>query len=184
MARSDLMDLIQEYEVALQRIKDAKRETQKRLQEHPELERDVWLYESMARSLDYTLCLMEGTTRVEHREVLIGDPAVLDRLAAKSIGTQSGRWDRDDEGDEGDAAGGVVEWWRQRLPVAWRSVLSLREAACLFAYERGMSYAGIAQALGVTRGSVQSYVRRAREKLERANAVQLGLFDDTPDLGA
>lgn len=182
MARSDLEDLIQEYELTLQRIKEAKRETQKRLQEHPELERDVWLYESMARSLDYTLCLMEGTTRVEHREVLVGDPAVLDRLAAKCVGgTQPGRWDRD---DEGDAAEGVVEWWRQRLPVAWRSVLSLREAACLFAYERGMSYAGIAQALGVTRGSVQSYVRRAREKLERANAVQLGLFDDTPDLGA
>lgn len=178
MARPDLEDLIQEYEMTLQRVKEAKRETQKRLQEHPELERDVWLYESMARSLDYTLCLMEGTTRVEHREVLVGDVTVLDRLAAKR--GDPGVWGKDDE----VATENTVEWWWQRLPVAWRSVLSLREAACLFAYERGMSYAGIAQALGVTRGSVQSYVRRAREKLERANAVQLGLFDDTPDLGA
>lgn len=179
MSRRGLEDLIAEYEDTLGRVKAAKRECEHRAREKPEFQRDVWLYESMIRTLDYTLCLMEGTTRIDHREVLVGDLTVLDRLA-----TRNGIHGRQSEEDEGIEAEDAVETWRNSLPVAWRTVLSLREAACLFAYERGMSYAGIAQELGVSRGTVQSYVRRAREKLRTAQAVQLGLFDDTPDLGA
>ncbi|AEJ43681.1 sigma factor-like helix-turn-helix DNA-binding protein [Alicyclobacillus acidocaldarius] len=174
--RPELADLIVEYEQSLEAVKSIKRARQK--EDDPRSYLDVKYCESMIDTLEYTIGLMEGTTRVERREVPIGDMAVLDRLAAKRGLCGCGEWDADEE-DEGHE-----ELWSERLPVSWRSILSLREAACLLAYERGMTYTGIAQALSITRGAVHSYIRRAREKLRKAEAVQLSLFDDAPDLGA
>ncbi|MCL6594346.1 MAG: LuxR C-terminal-related transcriptional regulator, partial [Alicyclobacillus sp.] len=111
-----------------------------------------------------------GVTRITHREILVGDMKDLDKLAAKSYAT----WvsEAEDAGqDEAD------------MPVAWNTVLTKREAACLFAYERGMSFSAIAEALGITRASVQCYVERARAKLNQVEWVQLALWDDTPALG-
>ncbi|ACV60052.1 sigma factor-like helix-turn-helix DNA-binding protein [Alicyclobacillus acidocaldarius] len=71
--------------------------------------------------------------------------------------------------------------WRRRTRLAWLSLLSLREMVCLFAYEHGMTYSAIARELGITRGAVQNYVERAREKLVRAEGVQLGLWRDDED---
>ncbi|WP_206830141.1 sigma factor-like helix-turn-helix DNA-binding protein [Alicyclobacillus fructus] len=174
--RDDLADLIEEYEASLEVVKSIKRHHQK--QDDPGSYLAVKYCESMIRTTEYALGLMEGTVRVEHREIPIGDMGVLDRLAAKRGLCGSGEMDADDEDQ------GLEETWSERLPVSWRSILSLREAACLLAYERGMTYTGIAQALSITRGAVHSYIRRAREKLRKAEAVQLSLFDDAPDLGA
>ncbi|MBX5436768.1 MAG: helix-turn-helix domain-containing protein [Alicyclobacillaceae bacterium] len=77
-----------------------------------------------------------------------------------------------------------AEGQRDVLAVAWREILSDREMVCLLAYERGMSYGAIAEVLGVSRATVQSYVERARAKLEKAECVQLALWDDSPGLGA
>ena len=59
----------------------------------------------------------------------------------------------------------------------------MREAACLLAHERGMTYSAIARALGIRRCSVQTHVERAREKLAQVEGVQLALLDENLDLG-
>ncbi|WP_304459612.1 sigma factor-like helix-turn-helix DNA-binding protein, partial [Alicyclobacillus sendaiensis] len=126
---------------------------------------------SMVKTLDYALAVMEGEYRAPRREVLVGDLVDLDRLAARRR-----RWTAWNDAGEG---GGEEE----RLPVAWLSFLSLREAACLFAYERGMTYSAIARELGIRRGTVQMYVERARAKLKRVEGVQLGLWSEGDYVG-
>ncbi|MCL6489901.1 MAG: LuxR C-terminal-related transcriptional regulator [Alicyclobacillus mali] len=160
--RRDLEDLIAEYESTREAIRQARHRAQREAQEH-----DAALYESMIRTLDYALGEMEGRTRAPRREILVGDLTDLDRLAARRR-----QWVARDN------AGAAAEEEEERLPVAWLSFLSLREAACLFAYERGMTYSAIARELGITRGAVQNYVERAREKLARAEGVQLGLWQE------
>ncbi|AEJ43764.1 transcriptional regulator, LuxR family [Alicyclobacillus acidocaldarius subsp. acidocaldarius Tc-4-1] len=120
----------------------------------------------MVKTLDYALAEMEGHYRAPRREVLMGDLVDLDRLAARRR-----RWSDSSDTEEADTQ-------EERLPVAWQSILSLREAACLFAYESGMTYSAIARELGIRRGTVQMYVERARAKLKRVEGVQLGLWRD------
>ncbi|ACV58526.1 sigma factor-like helix-turn-helix DNA-binding protein [Alicyclobacillus acidocaldarius] len=159
--RRDLDDLIAQYESTRESIREARNRARREQNDH-----DAALYDSMVKTLDYALAVMEGEYRAPRREVLVGDLADLDRLAARR--RRWGAWDEADGADEEE----------ERLPVAWLSFLSLREAACLFAYERGMTYSAIARELGITRGAVQNYVERAREKLVRVEGVQLGLWGE------
>ncbi|WP_304459395.1 sigma factor-like helix-turn-helix DNA-binding protein [Alicyclobacillus sendaiensis] len=159
--RRDLDDLIAQYESTREAIRQARNRARREANDQ-----DATLYDSMVRDLDYALAEMEGQYRAPRREILVGNLADLDRLAARRR-----RWEAWNEAD------GVGEE-EERLPVAWLSFLSLREAACLFAYERGMTYSAIARELGIRRSSVQTHVERAREKLTRAEGVQLGLLDD------
>ncbi|WP_029423491.1 sigma factor-like helix-turn-helix DNA-binding protein [Alicyclobacillus macrosporangiidus] len=172
MGRRDLEDLIAQYEATLQQLKAARNQFERLARTDPSLERDARLCESMVRTVDYAICQMEGCTRITHREILVGDVKDLDRLAARSqmLWETEAEDERQEEDDD--------------MPVAWNSVLTKREAACLFAYERGMSFSAIAEALGITRASVQSYVERARAKLDKLEWVQLALWDDSPALGA
>ncbi|WP_029423311.1 LuxR C-terminal-related transcriptional regulator [Alicyclobacillus macrosporangiidus] len=172
MGRRGLEDLIQQYEETLKKVKEARSTFERLSRTNPRYERDAKLCEGMIRTLDYAICEMEGSTRTTHREILVGDHEDLDRLAARR---KAGMVDQDSEAeDEG----------YQRVLVAWRTIMTTREAVCLFAYERGMTFSAIADALGVSRASVQSYVERARKKLNQARAVQLALWDETPELGA
>ncbi|WP_206832733.1 sigma factor-like helix-turn-helix DNA-binding protein [Alicyclobacillus fructus] len=164
--RRDLEDLIVEYESTREAIRQARNRARREANDQ-----DATLYDSMVRDLDYALAEMEGQYRAPRREILVGDLADLDRLAARRRRWMD--WDKADEACEEE----------ERLPVAWLSFLSLREAACLFAYERGMTYSAIARELGIRRGTVQAYVERAREKLARTEGVQLGLFDENLNLG-
>ncbi|WP_304459575.1 sigma factor-like helix-turn-helix DNA-binding protein [Alicyclobacillus sendaiensis] len=159
--RRDLDDLIVEYESTREAIRQARNRARREANDQ-----DATLYDSMVRDLDYALAEMEGQYRAPRREILVGDLADLDRLAARRK-----RWEACDDADGADEE-------EERLPVAWLSLLSLREMVCLFAYEHGMTYSTIARELGITRGAVQNYVERAREKLVRAEGVQLGLLDD------
>jgi len=159
--RRDLEDLIVEYESTREAIRQARNRARREANDQ-----DATLYDSMIRDLDYALAEMEGQYRAPRREILVGDLADLDRLAARRR-----RWETWDEAD------GVDEE-EERLPVAWLSILSLREEACLFAYESGMTYSAIARELGITRGAVQNHLRRAREKLEGVEGVQLGLWQE------
>ncbi|MCL6445316.1 MAG: helix-turn-helix domain-containing protein [Alicyclobacillus sp.] len=159
--RRDLNDLIAEYESTRESIRTARDRARREKNDH-----DAALYDSMVKTLDYALAVMEGEHRAPRREILVGDLVDLDRLAARRR-----RWETwDDVREVGEE--------EERLPVAWLSFLSLREAACLFAYERGMTYSAIARELGITRGAVQNYVQRAREKLAQVEGVQLGLWRD------
>ncbi|WP_206832070.1 sigma factor-like helix-turn-helix DNA-binding protein [Alicyclobacillus fructus] len=163
--RRDLDDLIAEYESTRESIREARKRARRESNDH-----DAALYDSMVKTLDYALAEMEGHYRAPRREVLVGDLVDLDRLAGRHR-----RWmDWDDASKAGEE--------EEHLPVAWLSFLSLREAACLFAYERGMTYSAIARELGITRGAVQNYVERAREKLARAEGVQLALLDESMNL--
>ncbi|MBF8378477.1 helix-turn-helix domain-containing protein [Alicyclobacillus mali] len=159
--RRDLDDLIAQYESTREAIREARNRARREQNDH-----DAALYDGMVKTLDYALAVMEGEYRAPRREILVGDLVDLDRLTARRR-----RWM-----DWDDASKGGEE--EERLPVAWLSILSLREAACLFAYESGMTYSAIARELGITRGAVQNYVERAREKLERVEGVQLGLWSD------
>ncbi|SFU81736.1 LuxR C-terminal-related transcriptional regulator [Alicyclobacillus macrosporangiidus] len=172
MGRRGLEDLIQQYEETLKKVKEARSTFERLSRTNPRYERDAKLCESMIRTLDYAICKMEGFTRTTHREILVGDLSDLDRMAARRKAGVV------DEGSEAEDEG------YQRVLVAWSTIMTTREAVCLFAYERGMTFSAIANALGVSRASVQSYVERAREKLRRAQSVQLALWDDTPGLGA
>ena len=159
--RRDLDDLIAQYEFTRESIREACKRARREQNDH-----DAALYDSMVKTLDYALAVMEGEYRAPRREVLVGDLADLDRLAARRR-----RWEAWDEADGADEE-------EERLPVAWLSILSLREAACLFASESGMTYSAIAREFGIQRGTVQMYVKRAREKLAMAEGVQLGLWSD------
>lgn len=158
----DLNDLIAEYESTRESIREARDRARREQNKH-----DAALYDSMVKTLDYTLAVMEGEHRAPRREILVGDLVDLDRLAARRR-----RWmDWDDASEGGEE--------EERLPVAWLSILSMREAACLFAYESGMTYSAIARELGIARDAVQNHLKRAREKLAQAEGVQLGLFDES-----
>ncbi|AEJ44375.1 sigma factor-like helix-turn-helix DNA-binding protein [Alicyclobacillus acidocaldarius] len=157
--RRDLDDLIAEYESTREAIRQARNRARREANDQ-----DATLYDSMVKTLDYALAVMEGECRAPRREILVGDLADLDRLAARRR-----RWmDWDDASEGGEE--------EERLPVAWLSILSLREAACLFAYESGMTYSAIARELGITRGAVQNHLKRARAKLKRVEGAQLGLW--------
>ncbi|WP_206832005.1 sigma factor-like helix-turn-helix DNA-binding protein [Alicyclobacillus fructus] len=157
--RRDLEDVIAQYESTRESIRDARNRAKREQNEH-----DAALYDGMVRTLDYALAVMEGDYRAPRREILVGDLADLDRLAARRR-----RWEAWDDADGADEE-------EERLSVAWLSFLSLREAACLFVFESGMAYSAIARELGITRGAVQNHIKRAREKLARAEGVQLGLW--------
>jgi len=159
--RRDLDDLIAQYEFTRESIREACNRARREQNDH-----DAALYDSMVKTLDYALAVMEGEYRAPRREVLVGDLVDLDRLAARRR-----RWEAWDEADGADEE-------EERLPVAWLSFLSLREAVCLFAYEHGMTYSAIARELGITRGAVQNHLKRAREKLARVEGVQLGLWEE------
>ncbi|MCL6443597.1 MAG: LuxR C-terminal-related transcriptional regulator [Alicyclobacillus sp.] len=109
----------------------------------------------------------------EHREIPVGTGTELDRLKHGAA----------EPADAWIEAEGVQEEGSRPLAVAWREILSNRETLCLLAYERGMSFREIAEVLGVSRATVQSYVERARAKLERVQHVQLALWDESPELG-
>ncbi|MDI9261100.1 sigma factor-like helix-turn-helix DNA-binding protein [Alicyclobacillus sendaiensis] len=160
--RRDLDDLIAEYESTREAIRQARNRARRQAEDH-----DAALYDSMVRTLDYALAVMEGDYRAPRREILVGDLTDLDRLAARRR-----QWVARDN------AGAAAEEEEERLPVAWLSFLSLREAACLFAYEHGMTYSAIARELGITRGAVQNHLKRARAKLARLDGVQLGLWEE------
>ncbi|WP_062309286.1 sigma factor-like helix-turn-helix DNA-binding protein [Alicyclobacillus sendaiensis] len=157
----DLDDLIAEYESTRESIRAACNRARREQNEH-----DAALYDGMVKTLDYALAVMEGHYRASRREILVGDLVDLDKLAARRR-----RWMDWDDASE-------VREEEERLPVAWLSFLSLREAACLFAFESGMTYSAIAREFGIRRGAVQMYVKRAREKLAMAEGVQLGLWQE------
>ena len=108
--RRDLDDLIAEYESTREAIRHARNRARREAQDQ-----DAALYDGMIRTLDYALAEMEGQYRAPRREILVGDLADLDRLAARR--RQWVAWD-----DAGEAA----EEEEESLPVAWLSFLSLR----------------------------------------------------------
>jgi RNA polymerase sigma-70 factor (ECF subfamily) len=177
MRRRGLEDLVEQYRETLGHVRSQVRRMQRRAQEtgdeRAKLDARVW--ESMARSVQYALDVMCGENTGTHREVPVGGWVELDRLGRRgACAAPADAWI--EEADELERA--------HRTYVALSTMMTRREAACYVAYERGMSFGEIAEILGVTRGTVQSYVERARAKLERAESIQTALWDESPGLGA
>lgn len=177
MRRRGLEDLIEQYRDTLRYVRAQHRKVRRRAvdtgDERTKLDERLW--ESMARSVQFALDLMSGEDTSTHREIPVGGWMELDRLGRRgACAASADAWI--EEMDELERA--------HRTYVALSTMMTIREAACYVAFERGMSFGEIAEVLGVTRGTVQSYVERAREKLSRAESVQTALWDETPRLGA
>lgn len=174
---SGMDTLVAEYRDSLSRVRRVRRRLKDKAAAGDERAAvEASICSGMERSLLYALCMMRGRPFWrEHREIPVGAWAELERLKRMAAAAEpADAWIEADE----------AEGQRDVLAVAWREILSDREMVCLLAYERGMSYGAIAEVLGVSRATVQSYVERARAKLEKAECVQLALWDDSPGLGA
>lgn len=169
---SDNGRLRQEYE-------ESRRLLQRRLKDDDLSDRDRKLLESMLRSTDDAIHLMETGHLRQYGEVLVGGTFEIEKVAARrGIGEIDYEFLFESESSETEEP--PIE--SEAVLADFLSILSRREAQFMLAYERGLSMAKIAQYTGVSKSTVQSYITRARAKLQNAKNVQLSLWDGVQHL--
>ena len=113
----------------------------------------------------------EALESTEPRFIPIGDQDTLDWLAFRYASPEP-----EDAEETEDGATSQQILWSERL--------TTRQYACLMAYTNGWSESRIGDALGISKDSVKTHLKRARQKLSQARSIQMSLFEsEEPGLG-
>ena len=114
----------------------------------------------------------EALESTDPRFIPIGDQDTLDWLAFRYASPEP----EDAEAEEGTDS--------TSLQILWSERLTTRQYACIMAYTNGWSESRIGDALGISKDSVKTHLKRARQKLRSARSIQLSLFEsEEPGLG-
>jgi DNA-binding CsgD family transcriptional regulator len=61
--------------------------------------------------------------------------------------------------------------------ILWSERLTTRQYACIMAYTNGWSESRIGRELGISKDSVKTHLKRARQKMNQMRSIQMSLFE-------